>query len=80
MKLSSVQEHVIHQMKNGWELGISSGIKSYCWLQEGKVGHGGNVENVSWKTIFALHARGLIDWTYKFPTAVAYLTEKGKQL
>jgi hypothetical protein len=77
MKLSKTQSMVIDHMKNGWELGISHGMDSRAWLQEGGIGRGGKAITVSMATVWALRKLGLIDWEYVFPTSKVHFTDNG---
>lgn len=60
MKLSETQQHVIDRMKSGWQLGTSTGLNSFSWLQKDGCGRGGEAEDVHGNTVRALSDRKLI--------------------
>jgi len=66
MKLSPEQENVLLLMRQGWELGQSIGG---CWMQKGKLGHGGSSRKVSYATVRALAKQGLITKQWGFPAS-----------
>lgn len=68
-KLSKTQQEVLHMMRNGWELGTSSGLHGRSWLQRGGLGRGGEVKRVSYATVYSLFKAGLIKHHYGFPTS-----------
>lgn len=59
-RISAAQRHVMQRMNEGWELGASSYADQRIWLQQGGIGCGGAVENVSRATFRALWMRNLI--------------------
>lgn len=59
-KLSPAQQRVLALMAEGWELGVSCGLESFAWLQQGGIGKGGPSENVRLNTVHALLDRKLI--------------------
>ena len=74
------QEEILRLMAEGWEMGHSTTIDAYTWLQKGKVGHGGEHRNVHSSTFAALRRRDLIQSTgYRFPTETYVLTETPMQ-
>jgi len=84
MKLSKVQLEVIRLMKEGWELGRSSGFRPSWWLQKNGLGKGGETKRImNFSTCLKLYDLGLI---YKpspkleFPTEHWALTDKGKEV
>jgi len=60
MKLSETQQHVIDRMKSGWQLGTSTSLHPYSWLQKDGCGRGGESEDVHAGTVSALYNRGAI--------------------
>jgi len=67
MKRSKTQQLVLDLMKEGWELGASTGIDRRCWLQKNGCGNGGEIKNVSAATVHALYKHGLIKRNNGFP-------------
>jgi len=81
MKLSKLQQLVIDKMNDGWELGSSAsyrGSSGSCWLQKGKLGHGGESINVNRATLYSLLKRKLIKHIYGFPTSKYILIKEEK--
>lgn len=76
-KLSKAQHHVVDRLASGWELGFSLTGDSYCWIQCGGVGRGGERERVSCATFAALRRLGIIELRERaFPNAKYHLTAK----
>lgn len=61
IKLSDRQREAIGFMRNGYELGYSSGYNTNVWLQEGGCGKGGKAQKMTFGTFDALRDRGLIE-------------------
>jgi hypothetical protein len=59
-KLSPAMQKVIDLMRDGYELGRSTGYMSSCWLQKGGLGRGGHCVSVNENTFHALYDRGLL--------------------
>ena len=59
LRLSKTQIEVVNLMREGWELGASSGFDYYAWLQKDGIGKGGPTKRVSGATVHAL-------WKKKF--------------
>ncbi len=59
-KLTPVQESVVELMKEGWALGVRSGVSSRVWLQDGELGHGGQTQRVHENTFNSLYRKGII--------------------
>lgn len=80
MKLSPKLIEVLQLMNNGWELGYS-GHQDHWWIQEGKLGYGGEAKNFHGRLkIYKLRELELIanDGRHHFPTTPYFLTNKGK--
>ena len=60
VKLSKTQAEVVELMRQGWELGESSGFDYHVWLQKGGIGKGGEVKKVSSSTVHALWKKKVI--------------------
>jgi hypothetical protein len=76
------RDDVILKMRNGWELGVSTGFYPRAWLQKGGIGRGGETIDVHSNTVTALRVRKLIERVgYGFPTQCYKLTKRkvGKQ-
>lgn len=82
--LSEKQLKLLKQMSEGWSLlqSTSSLSKRRPHLQKGKDGCGGEViENIDRRTIYSLsetHGQGFIKYSYSFPNAQWFLTDKGR--
>jgi hypothetical protein len=61
MKLSVRQKEAIQYMRDGYELGYSSGYWSSVWLQLGGCGRGGQTQKITMSTFSALDDRGLVE-------------------
>lgn len=60
-KPSKLQQEVIDLLKNGWSLAQSSKfITGSCWMQEGRMGHGGKSKKISATTVRSLRINGFI--------------------
>lgn len=60
MKLTKAQQHVVARMKEGWSLGLDTGLKPWAWLQQDGLGRGGATENVNLNTFSGLERRKVI--------------------
>jgi hypothetical protein len=81
MKLSKVQQEVIDLMKDGWELGTSTGFFIHTCLQKGGQGKGGDTKDISIATVNALKNKGLIEHSlFKYPIRHWKLTLTKKAL
>ena len=70
------QMDVITLMAQGWSLGRGNGFTPTAWIQEGKLGHGGQARDVHMGTFCALLRKGFIKSKgYHFPTEEFVLTE-----
>ena len=80
MKLSIIQQEVLRLMREGWELGSTSGPEPRYWLQKGGIGWSGESKEVRFSTYSSLKKKGLIEQaSYKFPFVYYRLTEKGSR-
>jgi hypothetical protein len=80
-KLSKAQAEVVRKMKNGWELGESTGLSSRCWLQKGGIGKGGEAQSVSHATATVLLRAGIIEYAKKqYPTFTYKLAPKADHI
>lgn len=79
MKLSQRQQEVIDLMKQGWELGLSSGWHTWCSIQQGGQGKGGESRNININTLNSLQEKKLIEFDYeKYPTKIYRLCSDTK--
>lgn len=80
-KLSPAQMKVLKLMAEGWELGLSSGLNFYAWLQKNGLGCGGPTERVHAGTFNGLCRRGLVRQVrYGFLSSLYGLTDDGKKI
>ena len=80
-RLSKSQIEAIRFMRNGYELGRTSGFCTSVWLQKGGCGCGGDTAKIKENTFHSLLTRGLITSTsYKYPTTTFCLTELGETI
>lgn len=79
MKLSKSQQQVVDKMRDGWELGYSSGFFTRSWLQKNGIGKGGETINVRVNTFLLLRDKNVIEKSRSaYPTDVYRLTEQYK--
>lgn len=77
MALSPEEKQVLEALARGWTLKSHrhlDGTKEYLLHPL----EGGNPRPVTWTTVNALRAKGLIDSNKKFPAATYLLTDKGR--
>ena len=75
-KLSVVQQLIVHQMQNGWDLGFYEGLYPTITLQEGGIGRGGATRQVTIPTFSALRRHGIIEEKERrYPVTIYTLTE-----
>ena len=60
VRLSKTQEEVVTLMREGWELGQTSGWDHRAWLQKDGIGKGGPTKRVSSSTFHALWKKKVI--------------------
>ena len=79
-KPTAHQLAVLRKMRDGWELGLDTGMDAYAWLQRNGLGRGGDTQSVSLNTLYALVSRKLLErGGYNYPTQRFILTAKGRE-
>lgn len=77
VKLSKTQQDVVDKMQSGWELGVSMGSETRCWLQKGRLGRGGETKTVHYNTFWSLWNKEIIVLVgLKYPLRRYKLVEK----
>ncbi len=76
-KLSDSQLAVLHNMIDGWELGVYGGER--ITLQKGGLGKGGETHRVHGSTFESLYVRGLIRRLRGYMPSHYRLTPKGRK-
>jgi hypothetical protein len=73
---------VVQLMRAGWELARTGGWGAGAWLQQGKVGYGGETRRVSSSTFFGLYDRGLLKQVRKTTSSatVHHLSKRGLEI
>ncbi len=78
-KPTKKQLEILTLMKEGWEMGVSTGLTFHAWIQKDGVGRGGDTVKLHGNTFSGLSHRGFIAPTERrFPTSIWILTETGR--
>lgn len=68
-------EKILKLMSEGWELGLSFGVRSYrgrAWLQKGGIGYGGETIDIHGATFKKLDASGKIKTVSRDATTIKF--------
>ncbi len=81
-KLTRTMKELLATIADGtWELGISTTVGGYTWVQEGGLGKGGASRTVNISTVLGLEDRKLIvRGKREYPTVPFAVTELGKEV